>query len=232
MSVGLRIYTQIDRPAPELLEQFREIPVANLDDNMGRIYGLDAGLKPLNRIPLCGPAFTVKCPSGDNLMFHKALDLCRPGDVLVISGVGGGQRSFSGELMLSYAAAKKLGGFVIEGYVRDLDGYGRVDFPVYARGIQANGPYKNGPGEINVPVAAGGQVIMPGDILVGDSDGLIVVPARDAQEVLAAGKATLAAETEKLRRYQTGETRPGRKEWVEKKLAALQAEIVEGRWGK
>ena len=130
MSIGLRIYTKVDRPVPELIEQLREIPVANLDDNMGRIYCVDAGIRPLNKQPLCGPAITVKCPSGDNLMFHKALDMAQPGDILVISGIGCSERSFSGELMLSYAIAKKLGGFVIDGYVRDLDGYGDAEIPV------------------------------------------------------------------------------------------------------
>ena len=226
MSVGKRIFTKIKRPAPELIKNLRGVPVANLADNMGRIYCVDSGIRPLNKPALCGPAFTVKCPSGDNLMFHKAMDMAQEGDIIVISGVGASDRSFSGELMFNYAAAKKLGGFVIDGYVRDLEGYALVDMPVYARGVQPNGPYKNGPGEINVPVAVGGQAVLPGDILVGDADGLVVIPAADAEEVLAAGKATLESETEKLRKYKSGETKPGRKEWVEQKLAAVKVEIV------
>jgi len=225
MSIGARIYTRISRPDPKLLARLVKVPVANLDDNMGRLYAVDAGIKPLNKTPLCGPAFTVKCPSGDNLMFHKALDLAQPGDILVISCVGGGERSLSGGMMVEYAIAKKLGGFVVEGMVRDLEDQAAADFPVYARGIQANGPYKNGPGEINVPVAVGGQVVMPGDILVGDADGLIVIPAADAEAVCAAGEATLAKETIGVANTRAG--KPANRQWVDDKINALGIEYMD-----
>lgn len=226
MSVGARVFTQITRPDPEVLKELGKIPVANLDDNMGRIYAVDSGIKSLNGKPLCGPAFTVKCPSGDNLMFHKALELAQPGDIIVVSGVGNSERSFSGELMLWYASNKGLGGFVIDGYVRDLDGHLQADFPVYVRGIQPNGPFKNGPGEVNVPVAVGGQAIMPGDALVGDEDGLIVVPRKDIPEVLAAGKATFESEEQYLQMLKNGAASTPR-QWVADKLAALNVEIIE-----
>ena len=219
MSIGLRIYQNIDRPEPALLERLRRVPTANLDDNMGRLYAVDAGIRPMNKAVLCGPAFTVKCPSGDNLFFNKALSMAMPGDVIVVSGVGGSDRSFSGEMMMRYAILKKLGGFVIDGTVRDVDAYETVDFPVYARGIQPNGPYKYGPGEINVPVAVGGQVVMPGDILVGDGDGVVVIPAAYGEEVCAAGEAQLQRETAGIANTLAG--KPNSRQWVEDKLAAL-----------
>ena len=225
MSIGSRIYTKIDRPDPALLARLAKVPVANLDDNMGRLYAVDAGIRPMNQCPLCGPAFTVKCPSGDNLLFHHAMDLAQPGDILVISGIGGGDRSFSGEMMVQYAKMKKLGGFVIEGTVRDMDAYADAGFAVYARGIQPNGPYKNGPGEINVPVAIGGQAVMPGDILVGDADGIVVIPAADAEAVCAAGEATLAKETTGLANTKAG--RPSSRQWVTDKLNALGIEYID-----
>lgn len=225
MSVGNRVYTKIERPSKELLEEMKKVPVANYDDNMGRIYALDAGIRPFNKTPLCGPAFTVKAPSGDNLMFHKALSMVQEGDVLVIAGVGESERSFCGEIMLQTAIAKKLGGFVIDGTIRDVDAYRAADFPVYARGVQANGPYKNGPGEINVPVACGGQVIMPGDILVGDADGIVVIPRKDAEAVLEMAQKTLAFETELLAKYETENPPTGLN--VDGKLAEMNCEIIE-----
>ena len=225
MSIGLRIYTKFDRPDPAIIDRLKDIPVANLDDNMGRLYAVDAGIKPIGKCQICGPAFTVKSPGGDNLMFHKALDMAQEGDVIVVSGIGLNDRAFSGDLMAELALARKLGGFVIDGYVRDLEGHQAIDFPVYARGIQPNGPYKNGPGEINVPVALGGQVVMPGDIIVGDADGLVVIPVRDAEEVCAAGEKMVESEEGYRRDYRTGTVGP--RKWVADKLADLQVEVLE-----
>lgn len=194
---GYRIFTHVERPDKELVELFRGIPVPNIDDQMGRIYCVDSGIRPLNKTPLLGCAITVKAPSGDNLMFHKALDMAEEGDIIVVCGVGEGERSFSGEIMAHYAMYRKLGGFVVDGYVRDLESCQELPFPIYARGIEPNGPYKFGPGEINVPVAIGGQVVFPGDILVGDQDGLIVIRPDDAAAVAAKARKLLESEDKK-----------------------------------
>lgn len=183
-NLGFRIFKDIDRPEKELIEQFRDLPVANIDDNMGRIACVDTAIKPFNKAKLLGCAFTVKAPQGDNLMFHKALDMAQEGDILVIAGGGNTERSLCGEIMMNYAKMKKLGGFLIDGVIRDVDSTRELDFPVYAKGANPNGPYKNGPGEINVPVAIGGQVVFPGDIIVGDEDGVIVIRPEDALELL------------------------------------------------
>ena len=182
MAIGCRIKTHIDRPDRSLVEAFRGIPVANIDDCMNRLASVDAGLKPMNSTPLLGTAFTVRCPAGDNLMFHKALDLAQPGDVLVIAAGGSMSRALCGEIMVTYARSRGLAGFIVDGCVRDRDELASfTDFAVYARGVIPNGPYKNGPGEINFPVAVGGQVICPGDILVGDGDSVLVIKPHEAE---------------------------------------------------
>lgn len=183
-NLGFRVFEDFERPDKNLIEAFRELPVANIDDNMGRIACVDASIKPYNKAKLLGPAFTVKAPQGDNLMFHKALDMAKEGDVIVVSGGGFLERSLCGEIMMTYAAMKGYAGFVIDGAIRDVDSTMEMDFPVYAKGVNPNGPYKNGPGEINVPVAIGGQVVFPGDIVVGDGDGVIFIRPENAEELI------------------------------------------------
>ncbi len=183
-NLGFRVFENFQRPSKKLVEAFRDMPVANIDDNMGRIACVDSAIKPYNNAKLLGTAFTVKAPFGDNLMFHKALDMAKEGDVIVVAGGGFIERSLCGEIMMNYAIMKNLAGFVIDGSIRDAETTKNLDFPVYARGINPNGPYKNGPGEINVPVAVGGQVVFPGDIVVGDEDGLIFIRPDDAEELL------------------------------------------------
>lgn len=217
MNIGFHIVSSFHRPDPELVSLFRGVPVANIDDQMHRLYAMDPGIRPQNKTPLCGPAFTVKAPAGDNLMFHKALDMAQEGDVLVISGIGSAERAFSGEVMIHYAKFKKLGGFVIDGYIRDKDGTRKADFPVYSRGFTPNGPLKNGPGEINVPVSCGGQVVFPGDIIVGDQDGVIVIRPEYAEQVLEKALALAAQEQKKFHELDQGRN-PLKREWIEKAL--------------
>ena len=145
MAVGCRIRRNFERPDLALVEAFRGIPVANIDDCMGRLASVDAGLEPMNHSPMLGTAFTVLCPAGDNLMFHKALDMAQPGDVLVIAARGSLSRALCGEIMATYAKSRGLAGFIIDGCVRDRDELAQfTDFPIYARGVVPNGPYKNG----------------------------------------------------------------------------------------
>lgn len=216
---GYRIFTQVERPSKELIELFRGIPVPNIDDQMGRIYCMDSGIRPLNKTPLLGCAITVKAPSGDNLMMHKAMDMAQEGDIIVVSGIGEGARSFSGEIMANYAMYRKLGGFVVDGYVRDLEGCSQLPFPIYARGIEPNGPYKFGPGEINVPVAIGGQVVFPGDILVGDQDGLIVIRPQDASIIADKARKLLESEGKKKEGLSAGINTLDRT-WMDKIISA------------
>lgn len=129
-----------------------------------------------------------------NLLLHKALDLAEPGDILVVDAQGDLSNSLMGELMVLWAKKRGLGGFVIDGAIRDVGALKKMDIPIYAAGITPAGPYKDGPGEINVPVSCGGVVINPGDILVGDEDGLVVIKPEDAPELLKKTKAKNLAE--------------------------------------
>lgn len=151
-------------------------------------------LNPDKAKPLLGTAITVRVPIGDNLFFHQALDMAQPGDVIVVDGGSGCNRSLAGEIMLRFACMKSLAGIVVDGCLRDLDGIETLEMPVYAKGITPQGPFKFGPGEINTPVACGGQVVFPGDILVGDKDGVVVIRRQDASEVADAAQKKKAGE--------------------------------------
>jgi len=150
-NIGFRIYTKIERPSRELVEGFKDIPVANIADNMGRISCVDSYIKPFNHVGLLGTAFTVKAPLGDNLMFHKAIDMAQPGDIIVVDGEADMNHSLCGEIMFRYAMSRGIAGFLIDGCIRDAASLKDLDFSVYARGVNPKGPYKNGPGEINIP---------------------------------------------------------------------------------
>ncbi|MDR2056426.1 MAG: RraA family protein [Desulfovibrio sp.] len=197
-SAGFRIKQQFARPERELIEAFRGIPTSNIADCMNRAACVDAAIIPFNKTPLLGCAFTVSAPGGDNLLFHKALDMALPGDILVIAGGGCAGRSCCGEIMVRYAMAKQLGGFVVDGCIRDAEAIARLPFPVYARGVTPDGPFKNGPGEIGFPVSFAGRVICPGDILVGDGDGVVVVTADEAREISKEAKEVVLKEKQML----------------------------------
>ena len=224
MSIGCRIVSEINRPPKELVEQFRGMPVANIDDNMGRIAAVNSAIVPMNASPLLGTAFTIRMPAGDNLMFHKAMDMAQPGDVIMIDAGGSVDRSIFGELMVTYCRKRGIAGIVVDGAIRDSDGIGKLpDFAVYAKGVTPNGPYKNGPGEINLPIVVGGQVVHPGDIVVGDPDGVIIIAPAIAGEIAAATRATMEKEAKIMEDIvQKGEyIRP----WVDEKLREIGCEF-------
>lgn len=194
-NVGLKINYDFERPSVEIIEGLRDLPVANIGDCMNRIAAIDYSIRPMNKAKLIGPAFTIRVPEGDNLMFHKAMDLAKPGDIIVIDAGGATERAIFGELMLTYCQKRGIGGIVVDGCIRDAETIAEMDIAVYAKGITPNGPYKNGPGEINVPVVIGGKIVNPGDIVVGDSDGVIIIKPEDAEELIKETKAVNAKET-------------------------------------
>ncbi|WP_297872228.1 RraA family protein [uncultured Oscillibacter sp.] len=190
MAIGCRIETDFKRAAPRLVALFQGIPVANIDDNMGRVAAMDSRIFPLGKGQLLGTAFTVRVPQGDNLMFHAAMDLARPGDVIMIDAGGFDNRAIFGELMAAYCKRRGIAGIVCDGAVRDSAALSRMEgFLVYACGVTPNGPYKNGPGEIGVPVVIGGKAVHPGDIIVGDEDGVLAIDPAAAEELAAAAAA-------------------------------------------
>lgn len=195
--IGNRIFTEVNRPARELVEQFRDLPSSNINDEMNRLFCMHDYIKLLNpgtAKQLLGTAITVKAPIGDNLFFHQALDMAQPGDIIVVDGGSGCNRSLAGEIMMRFAQKKGLAGIVVDGCLRDLDGIEKLEMPIYAKGITPQGPFKFGPGEVNVPIACGGQVVFPGDILVGDMDGIVVIRAKDAPMVAEVAQKKKASE--------------------------------------
>lgn len=197
--IGLRILQRQRCIDPRCVTDFADIPVANISDCMSRMSAGGARLRPMHKgSRLGGPALTVKTRPGDNLMIHKAIEMAVPGDVIVVDAGGDLTNSLVGELMTSYAITRRIGGFVIDGAIRDLDVIAAGDLPVYAAGVTHRGPYKDGPGEINVPISIDGMVIHPGDLMVGDADGVLCVPYDAVQEVLAAARAKSAAEHKTL----------------------------------
>ncbi|MDO9405176.1 MAG: RraA family protein [Polaromonas sp.] len=202
---GLQILNRTRQASPALVQAFSTLPVANVSDCMSRMTAAGAQLRPMHRSGrLAGPALTVKTRPGDNLMIHQALEMAQPGDVIVVDGGGDLTNALIGELMTTYAQSRGVAGMVINGAIRDLDVIGAGSFPVYAAGVTHRGPYKDGPGEINVPIAINGMVIHPGDLVLGDADGVLCVPLDVADEVLQAAQAKVAAEKKALQDIAAG----------------------------
>ncbi len=194
--IGFGIFKRKRKVDERVVRQFRDIPVANVSDSMSRMTAGGARLRPMHGSgAMAGPAFTVKTRPGDNLMVHKALDLAEPGDVIVVDAGGDLSNAIIGEIMSGYAKARGVAGIVINGAIRDADSIRAGTFPVFAAGVTHRGPYKDGPGEINVPVAIDGMVIEPGDLVLGDGDGILCVPfdATDAVYALASEKVKVEA---------------------------------------
>lgn len=184
-NIGFRILPLVHRPEQSLLERYKDVATPLLSDNMNRLHGMSSALRPYHKSgKLIGPAFTVKTRPGDNLMVHKAIDLAAPGDVVVVDAGGEKSQAIIGEIMMHLAMRKGIAGFLIDGCIRDSVSFYIHNFPCYAVGVTHRGPYKEGPGEINVPVTVGKQTIQPGDIIVGDEDGVISVPLSDAEYIL------------------------------------------------
>jgi RraA family protein len=223
-NVGLRIYTNIKRPTKDLIESFSGLPVANIADVMGRMFCLDPKIRPINEVPLLGPAFTVKTRPGDNLLLHKAIDLANPGDIIVVDAQGDLTNSIIGELMVLWSKKREIGGFVIDGAIRDVGTLKKLDLPIYAAGVNPAGPYKDGPGEINVPVSCGGVVIKPGDILVGDEDGVVAINPEDAPNVL---QLAFAKNQDEQKTLEDIENRRWDRTWVDKSLKQKGYEFID-----
>lgn len=190
----------------KVIAALREIPVAALSDNMHRNIGT-VGLHPYHRPgkqTMAGTAVTARSRGGDNLTYLRALEFCRPGDVLLIDAGGDLNNAVVGGILSFYAASVGVAGVVIDGAVRDVAEIRERDFPVYARGVTHRGPYKDGPGEINVPVSVGGMVVNPGDVVVGDQDGLLAIPQQGIEELIEKAIAHLQAEARTIQAMKEG----------------------------
>ena len=167
---------------------------------------------------MAGPALTVRTRPGDNLMIHKALQLAQPGDVIVVDGGGDLTNSLIGEIMAGHAQRLGVAGLVIHGAIRDAGAIREGTLPVFAAGVTHRGPYKDGPGEINVPIALDGMVVHPGDLVIGDDDGLLCVPFEDAQALLDAALGKQEMERQMVTSIADGNYQAP---WVDATLARL-----------
>ena len=197
--VGLQILQRKRQVADRYVQAYRGLPVANISDCMARLSAAGPRLRPMHKGGyLVGPALTVRCRPGDNLMIHKALTMAQRGDVIVVDAGGDLTNSLFGEIMTATAIGRGVAGLVLNGAVRDSEEIAAGDFPLYAAGVTHRGPYKDGPGEINVPIAIDGMVIHPGDLMLGDADGLLCVPFDDVEAVLEATRKKMEAEKKML----------------------------------
>lgn len=196
---GLQIFKRTRQVSAEIVAAYKGLPVANISDCMARMTAGGPRLRPMHKSGyLAGPALTVRSRPGDNLMIHKALTMAQPGDVIVVDAGGDLTNALFGEIMVASAVRIGLAGIVLNGAVRDSEEIGQGMFPLYAAGVTHRGPYKDGPGEINVSIAIDGMVIQPGDLVVGDADGLLCIPYTDVEQVLVATRKKMDIEKQMM----------------------------------
>jgi RraA family protein len=215
------------RPPRELVQGLGEFPTPDISDLLNRLYAVDPGVTLLSNPAhkVCAPACTVKVFPGDNLMVHKSLDVLEPGDVVIVDAGGSHMNAVLGDLVSAKAKHRGAAGFVIDGLIRDLVSIQGLDFPVFARGTTPIGPLHRGPGEINYPICCGGVVVNPGDIIVGDAMGVVVVPqiiAVELLERLRSHRESNASYFESIRQGNFSNA------WVDKILTELECPVVRG----
>jgi RraA family protein len=219
---GFRIRKEIPRPSVELTDAFRPFEGAMISDLQNRLYTMRPAIQSMTsaeHLPLVGPACTVRCFPGDNLMVHAALDVAKPGDIVVIDAGGSYMNAVLGDLISTKAKHRGIAGFVIDGLIRDLEGIEKVGMPVFARGVTPTGPLHRGPGEINYPIQSGGIVVNPGDIIFGDACGVVVIRQEIAPELLGRCQEKTAREEEYVASVQRGDFS---NEWVWRSLDGCQ----------
>lgn len=206
MSDNALIRRKIDRVPASLVEVARKFQASILADVGGRRGTLGGRIQPLARnMKVAGPAFTVEVRPGDNLMIHAALQLAQPGDVIVVDGKGDLSCALTGALMAAHAQKSGIAGFVIDAAVRDTEDCAKGSFPIFAAGSNPNGPLKNSAGRINWPVSLAGTTVNPGDLIVGDADGVVVVPRETAADVVKGAQAKVDSENQRMAAIARGE---------------------------
>jgi RraA family protein len=218
-NVGFRIAKNFERPSSELIQNFKNLPVANIADCMNRVFCVDSRIKMVNKkkgLHMIGSALTVKTRTVDNLLVHKAIDMARQGDIIVIAAEGDIHSAILGEIMVLMAETKGIAGYLVDGCIRDVEIIEEMSLPVFTIGISPRGPYKDGPGEINFPVSCGGVIINPGDIIVGDKDGAVVIPPAYAQAIYQEAKKVSEKEEIVKEKIKKGDF--GDRSWIDEKL--------------
>jgi RraA family protein len=223
---GFRVRLDFLRPEPALMRAFAPFATPDISDLLNRLFAVDPAISCLtgDRQRLCGPACTVKVFPGDNLMVHKSLDVARPGDVVVVDAGGSTMNAVLGDLVSMKAKHRGIAGFVVDGLVRDLPSIRELDFPVFARGVTSIGPLHRGPGEINFPICCGGVVVNPGDLVIADIAGIVVVP----REIIAELLQRLQAHDEKNAAYLASVRRGDfSNDWVDRLLRDLSCPLLD-----
>ncbi len=221
---GFRVRLDVERPDSAVVKNLGEFDTPDISDLMNRLYTMASRIQlmtdPKGR--LAGPACTVKVFPGDNLMVHESLDAARPGDVVVVDASNSTLTAVLGDLVCTKAKHRGIAGFVVDGLVRDLPGILKLgDLPVFATGVTPLGPLHRGPGEVNFPVSVGGIVVNPGDVIVGDLNGVVVVPQDHAAKLLEDVRAITSGQAGYLAAVARGEFSNA---WVQ---AVLRANGVE-----
>jgi regulator of RNase E activity RraA len=215
---GFRVKVDFPRLPMALMKQFAEFATPDISDLLNRLYAVDPGIGcQTGGHQLYGPALTVKVFPGDNLMVHKSLDVAQPGDVVVIDARASTMNAVLGDLISTKAKHRQIAGFLVDGLVRDLGAIQELDFPVFARGTTSIGPLHRGPGEIGYPICCGGVVVNPGDIVVADGAGVVIVPRDIAHELLHRLNSYRAANAAYLTDLKQGRFN---NEWVDRLLEA------------
>lgn len=197
--IGFSIREEIKRPNIEIFEKLKKYTTPNLSDAMNRFRTMSSSIRPIHdKCCFIGPAITVNVRPGDNLMVHKAIDIAKPGDVIVITTCDCSSNAVWGELMTRAAVEKGVIGAVIEGGARDIKENAEIGFPIFAKYIVASACDKDGPGEINEPISCGGVVIFPGDIIIGDENGVVVIQQDSVEEVIANAENKVTYEKQRI----------------------------------
>ena len=192
------VYNQISRTSKELIKSFKSLGVATVYEAAGRIGSVNPHIKPLVRgIKLLGPAFTVQCHPKDNLMLHKALQIAQEGDILIVSTQAYPEAGYWGSLMSTSASTKKIGGMAIDGCIRDSKEVIQINFPIFCRGTCIRGTTKSSLGLINHPIIFGDVIVNPGDLVLGDNDGMVIIPQSEVKKVLESAQERVEKEKEK-----------------------------------
>lgn len=215
---AFRIESIENRHPPEIVDRFRAISTSIIADAMGRFHTMN-GIRHYNEpgTRMVGVALTVRTICGDNLMIHKAIDMAQRGDVVVVEGGGVTSRALLGEIMCKIGQKKGIAGYVVDGAVRDAEAIRQSGFPVFAKGLNPAGPFKEGPGQINVAINCAGATVQPGDIVVGDDDGVVIVPHELVLDVLQQVSRIIAYEERMLEQIEAGTIDRG---WVDQTLLA------------
>lgn len=215
-NLGFRVLPIEKKASKELIEKYRDVVTPHVSDNLNRLYSFSNLFRPYHMGGrLIGTAVTVKTRPGDNLLIHKAIDMSGPGDVIVVEAGGDTTNALFGEIMLRLCQKRGISGVILDGAMRDISAFEKDNFPIYAKGVTHRGPYKDGPGEVNVNIALDGTIVKPGDIIIGDEDGIVCVPLEQAEDIIKLVKNQEKKEIEMLQSIEEGKAD---RSWVNQTL--------------